>query len=119
MMVAVVTWHFAQPTPGGLGKVWEFQYEMVPSRVANAKLTLRGVIPYAAVPVGLPVPAALAGGIVTVRSTMFPLASYNVDRPVTSSDTHHLPLFPTLLVKERDRPQGFTRCGSVVFVTIF
>jgi hypothetical protein len=40
MIVAVVTWHWAQDFPRETGGVCEFQYEIVPSSVAKAKFTL-------------------------------------------------------------------------------
>src|ERR1039458_9795335 len=71
MMVAVVPWHFAHALPGVPGVVAGFQFEMSPSRVANAKLLLVGL---EAVPVGLPAPVPMAGGTVTAKPTMVPLA---------------------------------------------
>ena len=71
MMVAAVTWHCAHALPGVPGVAFGFQFEMVPSSVTNAKLLLVGLN---AVPVGLPVPVGPAGGIVTCKGTMVPLA---------------------------------------------
>ena len=85
-MVAVVIWHLAHAAPTVIAGVVGLQTEIVPSRVANAKLLLVG---FKAVPVGLPVPVAPAGGIATAKPAMVPLASYKVESPVTWSLTHH------------------------------
>jgi len=99
-----VIWHFAHAVPAVTGAVVGLQTDMVPSRVANAKLLLVG---FKAVPVGLPVPEPAAGGIVTAKPAMVPLASYKVDSPVTWSFTHHS--FSTRVdFAGRDRPHGFT-----------
>src|SRR5450755_4114871 len=117
MMVAVVTWHCAHDTPLLTGGVWESQYEMVPSNVAYAKLTLLLLRLVAVVPVGLPVPVAPAGGMTTVRPTMVPLASYKVERPVTWSDIHHS-FSTTALLAARDMPHGLINFESCKLVTM-
>src|SRR5579863_8907761 len=76
--------------------------EIVPSSVTKINLP-----PANTVPVGLPGPVPLAGGMVTTSGTAVPVPSYKVETPFPLSETHQG------VVEPRDSPQGLTRFASV------